>query len=286
MNTETTTAALAQLHLPQPALYVLIGAAGAGKSTVAATFPASWRLSLDECRARICDDAGSQDSTPDALRVFGAILEGRLVRRLPTVVDATSTQAPHRVGLIDRAHAYGLPVIAIAVRTDLAICQARQASRPTSRRVPAKVIARQHQDVPSLEALLREGFDQAHDATDLDLMRMLLEHAAAAGPDPHDTIRATFGPDLTDLFTFSDSAHSTGVFAVAGRELTIRYWDAGDPFDHHWQARHGQCPHGCGGTRWARVDDATDLLNVHQGGSPDDVWCDTCDNTAIAASTW
>ncbi|WP_329028222.1 AAA family ATPase [Streptomyces sp. NBC_00690] len=88
MNTEmTTTAALAHRHPPQPGLYVLIGPAGSGKSSIAACFPPAWRLSLDERRARVCDDAGSQDSTPDALRVFGGILEGCLARRLPTVVE-------------------------------------------------------------------------------------------------------------------------------------------------------------------------------------------------------
>lgn len=41
------------LPLPEPALYVIIGAAGSGKTHIAAAFPRSWRLSLDACRARV-----------------------------------------------------------------------------------------------------------------------------------------------------------------------------------------------------------------------------------------
>ncbi|MER6736523.1 hypothetical protein [Streptomyces puniciscabiei] len=55
---------LASFPLPVPALYVLIGAAGSGKTRIATAFPRTWRLSLDDCRERVADDPGLQDSTP------------------------------------------------------------------------------------------------------------------------------------------------------------------------------------------------------------------------------
>ncbi|MFE2045319.1 AAA family ATPase [Streptomyces sp. NPDC059477] len=281
-----TTAALARHRLPQPGLYVTVGAAGSGKSSIAAAFPRAWRLSLDDCRERVCGDAGDQSSTPDALRIFDAILNGRLARRLPTIVDNTNVHTTHRISLIDRAHAHKFPIVAIVARTPLAQCLARQAPRPASRQVPADVITRQHQDTPSRETLLSEGFDQVRDADQLDLLRMALERAATAAPDPYDTVRATFGSELADLFTFTTADHSAGVLAVAGRELVIRRSDDGDPFDHHWQARLDMCPDGCGGTRWVKVNDPTDLLDVHQGGEPDEAVCDLCDAVVMTGSPW
>ncbi|WP_332010720.1 AAA family ATPase [Streptomyces uncialis] len=284
-HTAPTTAALARLRLPEPALYVTVGAAGSGKSSIAAAFPRAWRLSLDDCREQVCGDAGDQSATTDALRVFDAVLNGRLARRLPTIVDNTNLHATHRISLIDRAHAHRLPVVAIVARTPLALCQARQVPRPASRQVPADVVTWQHQNVPSREQLLTERFDQVRDADQLDLLRMVLERSTAAASDPYDAVRAAFG-DLADLFTFTAADHSTGVFAVAGRELVIRRLDDGDPFDHHWQARLDLCPDGCGGTRWARVNDATDLLDAHQGGEPDEAVCDICDAVVMTGSPW
>lgn len=205
--------------------------------------------------------------------------------RLPTIVDNTNLHATHRISLIDRAHAHRLPVVAIVARTPLALCQARQVPRPASRQVPADVVTWQHQNVPSREQLLTERFDQVRDADQLDLLRMVLERSTAAASDPYDAVRAAFG-DLADLFTFTAADHSTGVFAVAGRELVIRRLDDGDPFDHHWQARLDLCPDGCGGTRWARVNDATDLLDAHQGGEPDEAVCDICDAVVMTGSPW
>lgn len=73
-----------------PALIVLIGAAGAGKSTWASTWPDTQVLELDWFRALVSDDAGCQEATADAAFALQAVLEARLARRRTTVVDATS----------------------------------------------------------------------------------------------------------------------------------------------------------------------------------------------------
>ncbi|MFC0602297.1 AAA family ATPase [Streptomyces palmae] len=269
--------ALAPLPLPTPALYVLIGAAGSGKTHIATAFPRDWRLSLDACRQRI-SDAGDQAATPDAVTLFDAALNGRLARRRPTVVDATSTNLADRAHLVKYAHQHQLPAVAIAARTPLALCLARQAPRPTNRQVPEHVVTEQHAGVPTTEQLLKEGFDQVHDATDLDLLRLLLERSAAAGPNALAAVRAAFGDDLARVFAFDAGDRSRGAFVVAGRQLAVRWWDEAEPYEAHWEARlDGTCP-GCGdGTLWVEVTSARDLLDVYNGGQPDEPVCDVCD---------
>lgn len=264
--------------LPTPGLYVLIGAAGSGKTHIASAFPRRWRLSLDSCRSQVCDDAGSQDSTPDAVRVFDAVLDARLARRLPTVIDATSTNQDDRVPLVMAAHDHQLPAVAIVARTPLLLCLARQEPRAANRKVPAATVARQHRDVPTREQLINEGFDQVHDAADLDLLRLLLDRAAAAGMDPLADVRATFGDDLADVFAFDpNSEDSRGAFAVGGRQLTVRWWDVAEPYEAHWQARVDGEACTCGGALWVKVTDARDLLDVYTGRLPEEPVCSVCD---------
>ncbi|MEW1552331.1 AAA family ATPase [Streptomyces tsukubensis] len=281
-SSTATQAGLARLQLPEPALYVLIGAAGSGKTAVTAAFPPEWRLSLDECRARVAGCAGDQGATAAALAVFHASLAGRLARRLPTLVDATSTHHAHRIALVDRARAHKVPAVALVVRTPLALCQARQHTRPPARQVPPDVVARQHQGVPYTAELLREGFAQVHDVTNLDLLRMLLERTAATcGPAG---LRAEFRADFGDDLAAAAAPHPVPghlLLAVAGRELLVRRQDDGDPFDHGWEARlRESCPDGCDGALWTRVTSPADLLDVHLGGDPDEAVCDTCESPA------
>ncbi|MEW1723870.1 AAA family ATPase [Streptomyces sp. NPDC093109] len=260
------------MDLGQPSLYVLIGAAGSGKSRIAAAFPARWRLELDACRERVADRRGDQASTPDAVRVFDTVLAGRLARHLPTVVDSTNTEERHRAGLVERAHAHRMPAVAIVASTPLEVCQARQDARPADRRVPPGTVARQHQGVPGTRQLRAEGFDEVHDAAELDLMGLLLARSTDAGPDPLADVRTFFGDGLAAVFAW-DTGGETGTFAVAGQEITVRQRDDGDPFDHHWQARTA-CPDGCPGPAWVKVTGPADLLDVYKGGRPDDVWCE------------
>lgn len=269
------------LPFPETGVFVLIGAAGSGKTHIAAAFPRSWRLSLDDFRGRVADDAGSQTATRAAVAVFDATLAGRLQHKKPTVIDCTNTNQYHRVSLIDRAHSHGLPAVAIVVRTSLAVCQARQATRPENRQVPPHIIERQRQGVPSEQRLLNEGFDQVHDADRLDLMRLLLERSAAVGLDPLVDVRATFGPDLAAVFAFDPDEDTRGAFTIAGRTVAVRWCDDGDPFDHHWQVRldSDNCPD-CDHALWVRVTSARDLLDAYTGQTgqlPDDPLCTVCD---------
>jgi predicted kinase len=151
-----------------PALVVLIGVAGAGKSSLAAQWRPSQVLSLDAYRELVSDDETDQDATADAVRLLHAVLDARLGRGLTTVVDATNVEAAARRPLLDLAAAHGMPAVAVVVDTPLALAQARNVTRPGprgsarwGRRVPATVIAEQHrQFCASVPRLREEGFTE------------------------------------------------------------------------------------------------------------------------------
>ena len=111
------------------------------------------------------------------------------------------------------------------------------------------------------------------------LLRLVMERSAAAGLDPLADVRAVFGNDLAAVFAFDpNSTTSEGHFAIAGRQLTVRWSDDGDVFDHHWQARlPNEVCDDCGSALWVRVTGARDLLDAYTGGQPDEPLCERCD---------
>ncbi|CAM5523378.1 MULTISPECIES: ATP-binding protein [Streptomyces] len=145
--------------IPDPALIVLIGAAGSGKSTWASTWPSTQVLELDQFRAMVSDDAGDQTATVSAAAVLHSVLEARLARKRTTVIDATNTEAHVRAGLLDVARSYGVPAVAFLVSTPADVCVQRQASRSPARAVPADVVRRQHAEAAAAAPHLHdEGF--------------------------------------------------------------------------------------------------------------------------------
>jgi predicted kinase len=283
----TSEPTLAPLPLPDgPFLVALIGAAGSGKSRIARAFPPNWRLELDGFRQQASNSPGDQTATPTAVTVFRELLEARLSRNLTTLVDSTNCEFDVRAYLLERAHQWEMPTVGIIVRTSLEECVARQANRMQPKQVPPDAVTRQHAGVPSTDQLIREGFTHAHHADELDLLGLLLRRSASADPDPLDAIRHAFGEDLAGVFTWHDErdhGFATGTFAVADREIVVRWVDDADPYDHHWQARfHGACIGGCPGPLWVKVTSAADLWSVHHGRAPDEPWCDGCDGPGLA----
>jgi protein phosphatase len=130
------------LEIPDPSLVVVIGPAGAGKSTFAARhFAPDEVLSSDAFRARIAGDESDQSATRPAFAALHRVLERRLAERRLTVVDATNVERHARRALVARASAAGLPAVAIVLEPGLPTVLARNAAR-TGRVVDESVIRR------------------------------------------------------------------------------------------------------------------------------------------------
>ncbi|WP_018256022.1 AAA family ATPase [Salinispora mooreana] len=152
-----------------PELVVLVGPAGAGKSTwAAARYRTSQVVSLGALREVVADDENDQDATADAVALLLAIVDARLSRQLTTVVDATNGVAAERAELLAIAARHQMPAIAVVIDTTLDRCLDRQRQRPGplpgrrwGRAVPDSVVRNQHQrTVASLDTLTAEGFVQ------------------------------------------------------------------------------------------------------------------------------
>lgn len=119
-----------ELSIPDPSLVVLMGAAGAGKSTFAARhFDASEVLSSDAYRARISGDPANQAVTRAAFGWLHRELGRRMAAGELTVVDATNLEAAARRTLLHRSNAAGMPAVAIVFDLPEVIVLARNAAR-------------------------------------------------------------------------------------------------------------------------------------------------------------
>jgi protein phosphatase len=149
------------LPIPDPALVVLIGAAGAGKSTFAARhFPPAEVLSSDAYRALIAGDPGDQRATKPAFEALHRDLARRLGRGELAVVDATNVTGRARRTLLAMAAAASVPAIAIVLEPPAELVHARNAARP-GRVVPEPAVRRQLADLARTLApgrLEAEGF--------------------------------------------------------------------------------------------------------------------------------
>ena len=167
---------MSEIVIPDPSLVVLIGAAGAGKSTFAARhFAPDEILSSDRFRRMVSGDEANQAATKAAFVVLHRALEGRLANGRGAVVDATSVEPSSRRALLARAAAAGIPASAIVLDLPAATVIARNAARP-ARVVDVAVVRRQLDrlraslDGPDPE-LWREGFAQIvvlHDPAEVD----------------------------------------------------------------------------------------------------------------------
>ena len=129
-----------RLTIPDPALVLLVGPSGAGKSTFAAAhFRPTEVVSSDGLREMLTDDAGDQGASREAFRLLSIIVNGRLSRRLTTVIDATNLRAVDRRRYQQQAAQNGLPTIAIAFDLAPDAYHARNSAR-ADRVVDAQVV--------------------------------------------------------------------------------------------------------------------------------------------------
>lgn len=148
-----------RLVLPDPALVLLIGPSGAGKSTFAAKhFEPNEVISSDTLRGMLADDPADQGASAEAFRLLSILANGRLKRRLMTVIDATNLRAASRKGYARVAARYGIPTIAVAFDFPAATYAAHNVSRP-DRFVDEEVVADQASRMRQAMAALRlEGY--------------------------------------------------------------------------------------------------------------------------------
>ena len=120
-----------ELVITDPALVLLVGPSGAGKSTFAAAhFEPTEVVSSDTVRAALTDDAGDQGASAEAFQILALIVNGRLRRRLMTVVDATNLRAANRRQYARLAARYGVPSVVVAFDLPLDAYRLRNAGRP------------------------------------------------------------------------------------------------------------------------------------------------------------
>jgi predicted kinase len=128
-----TSALLAppRIHIPVPSLVVLVGAAGAGKSTFAARhFAPADVVSSDALRAALTGDEGDQRANRQAFGILHQEVSRRLAAGRTVVVDATNVERHARRALLARAQFAGVPAVAIVLALPPEIVADRNRARP------------------------------------------------------------------------------------------------------------------------------------------------------------
>jgi alkanesulfonate monooxygenase SsuD/methylene tetrahydromethanopterin reductase-like flavin-dependent oxidoreductase (luciferase family)/predicted kinase len=145
--------------LPDPALVVLVGAAGSGKSTWALDhYRVAEVVSSDDLRAVVGSGPADLDASSDAFDLLERIVAARLSRGLTTVVDTLGLDAERRIAWRDAARSAGLAAAVVLLDTPGEECRRRNARR--DRPVPAPVLAEQvRRAAGTREILATEGWD-------------------------------------------------------------------------------------------------------------------------------
>lgn len=146
--------------LPDPAVVVLVGAAGSGKSVWATSrYRATEIVSSDALRAVVGSGPADLDASRDAFALLEQIVAARIARGLTTVVDTLGLDADRRQAYLAQARAAGLPAALVIMDTTPAVCRERNAGR--DRPVPAAVLAAQLRKVSQSAAEFEvEGWDR------------------------------------------------------------------------------------------------------------------------------
>ena len=156
------------LEVPERSVVLLVGAAGAGKSTFAGRhFPAEAVISSDAVREAILGDGADQTAND---RVFAAVhqaLDTRLAAGRLVVIDATNLTAAGRRAIRERAARFDAPVVVIVLAPPAEVVHRQNARRP-GRRVPDGVVSRH---LAALESLLRRGLLQAEGYAEVVILR-------------------------------------------------------------------------------------------------------------------
>jgi alkanesulfonate monooxygenase SsuD/methylene tetrahydromethanopterin reductase-like flavin-dependent oxidoreductase (luciferase family)/predicted kinase len=157
--------------VPDPALVVLVGPAGSGKSAwAAARYAPREVVSSDQLRAVVGSGEHDLDASDDAFALLDQIVAARLGRGLTTVVDTLGLDPARRLGYLELARRHRLPGVVVLFQTDAAECRRRNRAR--ERAVPAAALDAQLRRMRDAVAdVAGEGWD-------------LVLPAEAARPEP------------------------------------------------------------------------------------------------------
>ena len=167
--------------LTDPALVVLIGASGAGKSTWAeAQYRRTEVVSSDRLRAVVGTGPGDLEASVEAFAVLDAIVAARVRRGLTTVVDTLGLDRARRIAHLARARDARIKAVVVVFRTPDQLCRARNATR--DRPVPAAALTGQLRRVGEvLDELHDEGWDEVIVRSDsIPVTAQLTEQAVPA----------------------------------------------------------------------------------------------------------
>jgi len=145
--------------IPDPALVVLVGPSGSGKSVWAAEhYRPQEVVSSDRLRAVVGSGEHDLDASADAFALLDQIVAARLRRGLTAVVDTLGLDPARRRGYLELARSNGLPAVVVLVDTDAAQCRRRNRTRDHS--VPAGVLEDQLRRMrAAVENIRGEGWD-------------------------------------------------------------------------------------------------------------------------------
>ena len=145
--------------IPSPAVIVLIGPSGAGKTTWAVErFGRDRVVSADALRALVGDGERDVAASADAFELLELAVERRVGRRLTTVIDTLGNDADRRARWLTLARQHRLAAVAVVFDVAPAECRARNRGRRDP--VPVAVLDRQLRAHDAVVAAVEtEGFD-------------------------------------------------------------------------------------------------------------------------------
>ena len=153
-------------ELPDPALVVLVGAAGSGKSHWASSrYRSAEVVSSDALREVVGSGPADLDASVDSFDLLDRIVAARAGRRLTVVVDTLGLDPSRRAAYLAVARSAGLPAVAVVLDTPAPVCRARNTQR--DRPVPAAVLTTQLRRMRTVVGELEgEGWDLVHVVSD------------------------------------------------------------------------------------------------------------------------